>query len=58
MGGAERVAQRLMEMFPDAPIYTLLYDWKKCGEAFPAQKSEHLFCRICLDLLNAGIDIY
>lgn len=38
MGGAEKVAQRLMEMFPEAPIYTLLYDWKKCGEAFPAQR--------------------
>src|SRR3989344_5832399 len=25
-GGAERVLEVLMEMFPDAPIYTLLYD--------------------------------
>ena len=33
-GGAERVLQVFAEMFPDAPIYTLLYDKKKTNQAF------------------------
>lgn len=35
LGGAERVLAVLGEMFPDAPIYTLLYDEKICGGVFP-----------------------
>jgi len=35
MGGAERVVKKLGEMFPDAPIYTLVYDEDKCGDDFP-----------------------
>lgn len=34
-GGAERVLRVLAAMFPDAPIYTFLYDEKKLGEWFP-----------------------
>jgi glycosyltransferase involved in cell wall biosynthesis len=34
-GGAERVLKVLADMFPDAPIYTLLYDEKKLGDWFP-----------------------
>ncbi len=34
-GGAERVLKILTEMFPEAPIYTLLYDEKKLGDWFP-----------------------
>jgi len=37
-GGAERVLQALCEIFPKAPIYTLLYDEKKMGEFFPKEK--------------------
>lgn len=37
-GGAERVLRVLADMFPDAPIYTLLYDEKKLGEWFPASR--------------------
>jgi len=33
-GGAERVLECLMEMFPDAPIYTLLYDEQKTNRRF------------------------
>ncbi len=33
-GGAERVLEVLCEIFPDAPIYTLLYDEKATGYAF------------------------
>lgn len=37
-GGAERVLRILADMFPDAPIYTLLYNEKKLGEWFPASR--------------------
>jgi len=37
-GGAERVLRILADMFPDAPIYTLLYDEKKLGDWFPKEK--------------------
>lgn len=34
LGGAERVTKVLSEMFPKAPIFTLLYDEEKVGETF------------------------
>lgn len=34
-GGAERVLRVFADMFPDAPIYTLLYNEKKLGDWFP-----------------------
>jgi glycosyltransferase involved in cell wall biosynthesis len=37
-GGAERVLKILADMFPDAPIYTLLYDEKKLGDWFPKSR--------------------
>lgn len=33
-GGAERVFETLAEMFPEAPLYTLLYDPARMGEHF------------------------
>jgi glycosyltransferase involved in cell wall biosynthesis len=38
LGGAERVLKSLMDMYPKAPVYTLLYDKKKCGEMFPEDR--------------------
>lgn len=38
MGGAERVVKVLADLYPDAPIYTLLYDEAKCGAAFPKER--------------------
>lgn len=35
MGGAERVAHIFAELWPDAPVHTLLYDIDKVGAAFP-----------------------
>lgn len=35
MGGAERTAKVLADLFPEAPVYTLLYDRAKVGAAFP-----------------------
>lgn len=33
-GGAERVLEALLEQYPDAPLYTLIYDPEKMGKAF------------------------
>ncbi len=38
MGGAERVLDSLQKIFPEATIFTLAYDEKKCGEIFPKEK--------------------
>jgi glycosyltransferase involved in cell wall biosynthesis len=38
LGGAERVLKVFADMYPDAPIYTLLYDEKVCGSVFPAER--------------------
>ena len=37
-GGAEHVLRVISNMFPDAPIYTLLYDESKLGEWFPKER--------------------
>ncbi len=37
-GGAERVVKVLSEMYPDAPIFTLLYDEAKVGDLFPVDR--------------------
>ncbi len=37
-GGAERVARLLASMFPEAPVYTLLYDEQKLGDWFPRER--------------------
>jgi len=38
LGGAERVVKVLLDMYPEADIYTLLYDEEKVGKIFPAKK--------------------
>lgn len=38
LGGAERVVKVLSDLFPKAPIYTLLYDEKKVGKIFPRER--------------------
>lgn len=38
LGGAERVLGVLSEMYPEAPIYTLLYDEEVCGKVFPSDR--------------------
>jgi len=37
-GGAERVLLELAKMFPEAPIYTFLYDQEKMGEWFSSER--------------------
>ena len=38
LGGAERVLKVLSDLYPKAPIFTLLYDEEKVGKVFPAEK--------------------
>ncbi|MCH8518768.1 glycosyltransferase [Candidatus Gracilibacteria bacterium] len=35
LGGAEKVVEELIRIFPEAHLYTLIYDEKKAGEVFP-----------------------
>lgn len=42
-GGAERVLEAFCQIFPKAPIYTLLYDEKKTGYAFKNRKIKTSF---------------
>ena len=37
-GGAERVVEQMLLLYPDADIYTLVYDEKKMGKIFPKEK--------------------
>ena len=37
-GGAERVVEQMLQLYPDADIYTLVYDEKKMGKYFPKEK--------------------
>ncbi len=38
LGGAERVLKSLMEIYPAAPVFCLLYDEKAVGEVVPAER--------------------
>lgn len=38
LGGAEKVVENFMKLFPDATIFTLIYDEKKCRKVFPREK--------------------
>lgn len=43
MGGAERVLLELAKMWPEAPIYTFLYDQEKLGKYFPVERIQVSF---------------
>ncbi len=38
LGGAERVLLEIMKMYPEADVYTLMYDEKKVGTVFPKDR--------------------
>ncbi len=38
LGGAERVLLEIMRMYPEADVYTLMYDEKKVGSVFPKNR--------------------
>lgn len=42
-GGAEKVLKVLSEMFPEAPIFTLIYDEEKLGHIFPNHRVKTSF---------------
>lgn len=42
-GGGERVLETLMEMFPEAPVYTLFYDKEKTGGRFDGRVARTSF---------------
>ncbi len=42
-GGAERVVEALLSIFPDADIFTLVYDEKKIGRVFKKEKVKTSF---------------
>ena len=42
-GGAERVVETMLEIFPQADIYTLVYDEKKMEKSFPKEKVKTTF---------------
>jgi glycosyltransferase involved in cell wall biosynthesis len=56
-GGAERVLKILADMFPDAPIYTLLYDEKKLGDWFPKSRIRTSNLQKSLSILNSQFSI-
>ena len=37
-GGAERVVEEILKIYPEADIFTLVYDEKKMGKIFPPEK--------------------
>jgi hypothetical protein len=45
MGGAERVVLAFHEIFPDAPIYTSIYDPRRVDPAFQKMESAHHLCK-------------
>jgi glycosyltransferase involved in cell wall biosynthesis len=47
-GGAERVLEAFGQIFPKAPIYTLLYDKKRTGSAFEERQIHTSFLQIPL----------
>ncbi|HIQ57754.1 TPA: glycosyltransferase [Candidatus Gracilibacteria bacterium] len=52
MGGAERVVEQIYKIFPQADIFTLLYNEKECGEIFPEHKVKTSFLQ---KYINFGI---
>jgi len=68
-GGAERVLEVLMEMFPEAPVYTLLYDPERTGGRFagrvagtgfldfPFARRHHRWFIPLMPAAAAGIDL-
>lgn len=68
LGWAEKVIEKLLEMYPKADLFPLIYDEEKVGSVFPRQKIKyipgitqniyHLFKnqRFCLPFMSAGVE--
>src|SRR3989339_230713 len=57
-GGAERVLKILADMFPDAPIYTLLFDERKLGDWFPRERIRTSTLQKHAELINFPFSIF
>ena len=42
LGGAEKVLEKFMRMYPKADLYTLIYDEKKVGSIFPKESIKYI----------------
>ena len=42
LGWAEKVVQKLMQMYPKADLFTLIYDEKKVGKVFPRESVKYI----------------
>ena len=42
LGWAEKVVQKLMQMYPKADLFTLIYDEKKVGKVFPKESIKYI----------------
>ena len=52
LGGAERVLKALADIFPEAPIFTLLYDEEKVGKVFPEERVKTSFLQKYPDFIR------
>lgn len=52
MGGAERVLEVFANIYPDAPIYTLLFDRAVCGKVFPEERVRTSFLQKAPEFLR------
>jgi glycosyltransferase involved in cell wall biosynthesis len=52
MGGAERVLEVFANLYPDAPIYTLLFDRSVCGKVFPEERVRTSFLQKAPEFLR------
>lgn len=53
-GGAERVVEAFLELYPDADIFTLVYDEIKMGKIFPKERVKTTF----IQKIPKGIKLY
>lgn len=68
LGGAEKVVEKLLDMYPNADLFTLIYDEQKVGSVFPREKIKyipgitqniyHIFKnqRFCLPFMSKGVE--
>ncbi len=71
LGGAEKVVEKFLKIFPEADLFTLIYDEKKVGKIFPKEKiNSQVFSlpshkryswtkkqRLCLSLMPRSIEM-
>lgn len=68
LGGAEKVIEKLMQMYPQADLFPLIYDEKKVGKVFPREKIPYIPAitqniydltknqRLCLPFMSKAVE--